>query len=181
MAYTIAIQGIAGSYSDSAVDTMLGEPTERVPFKDFASTLGAVASGEVDLAVVPTYNSIIGEVGGVNGLIEELGLRKVKISTVRIDHVLVGPPGSNFEGLSEIISHREALRQCDRFLKGHPQLLALEDHDTASAVRRTVEAGKRNRAAIGSRKAAAIYGGEILIEDVADSPNNTTTFCLVKK
>lgn len=179
--YRTAIQGIEGSYSDSAVSVFLGDAAERISFGDFETTLSAVAAGDADLAVVPTYNSIAGEIGNVNDLIREFGLRKIRLTPMRIEHSLIVVPGSKLEDVSDVVSHPEALRQCTGFLNAHPHLRTIPASDTATAVQQVVEAGDPSKAAIGSRKAAALYGGEVLLDLVADHRGNTTTFCLVKK
>lgn len=176
----VSIQGIRGSYSDTAA-SLFGLGDERISFESFAETLEAVARGSADLAVVPTFNSIIGRVGEVNELIDGFELRKVRVAALEIRHALIGPEGSRLEDLRRVSSHREALRQCSLFFDANPGLAIEEDADTATAVRRVVESGDRSRAAIGSVSAAEIYGGIVLLDSVANRNKNVTTFCLVKK
>ena len=52
--------------------------------------------------------------------------------------------------------------------------------DTASSIRRIVEENILENAAIGSRRAAEIYGGKILKENIADDLDNWTTFYILE-
>jgi prephenate dehydratase len=51
--------------------------------------------------------------------------------------------------------------------------------DTAGSVREIVQAADRKRAAIASKRAAQIYGGQILRENLEDDPENYTRFVLL--
>jgi prephenate dehydratase len=51
--------------------------------------------------------------------------------------------------------------------------------DTAGSVREIVQAEDRKRAAIASKRAAQIYGGQILRENLEDDPENYTRFVLL--
>lgn len=181
MLTTVAIQGIEGSYSDIAAESLFGLEAERLACESFSETLSAVSQGKADLAVIPTHNSIIGTIGGIDELVERYSLRKVRVAALEIRHVLIGQNGSEVELLKSVSSHKEALRQCAGFLSGNPNIEAKEDTDTASAVRRVLDSGDPTAAAIGSRRAAEIYGGTVLLDRVADRNSNFTTFCLVKK
>jgi prephenate dehydratase len=179
MVRTAAIQGIPGSYSDSAVDIFLDGGSLRLSFDSFRGALGAVAGNTAEYAVVPVHNSLAGRILEVDELIRELELKKLDLAPMEIRHVLVAPKGSALQDLKTVSSHRVALAQCGRFFKSNPQLRTIEASDTATSVRDVAAAGEGSAAAIGSRRAAELYGGEIILERVADAETNITTFCLV--
>lgn len=179
MLKTAAIQGIAGSYSDAAVDIFLSAGTPRVSFHDFQGALGSVADGTSDVAVVPVHNSLAGRLSDVDSLIREMNLKKLDLAPLEIRHVLVAPKGGDLDSLRTVASHRVALAQCGKFFRSHPHLKQELASDTATSIRSVAAAGDTSAAAIGSRMAAEIYGGEIILERVADTETNITTFCLV--
>jgi prephenate dehydratase len=65
------------------------------------------------------------------------------------------------------------------FLSKHQKLQQIIGADTASSIRRIVEENNAENAAIGSRRAAEIYGAKILKENIADDLENWTTFYLL--
>jgi prephenate dehydratase len=88
--------------------------------------------------------------------------------------MLVGVSGATLEEIAVVRSHPVALEQCGVFLRAHPAMRAEVVDDTAGAVRRMVETGDPQGAAIGSALAARRYGGVILARDVHDDPTNVT-------
>jgi prephenate dehydratase len=85
-----------------------------------------------------------------------------------------------FEEIKSVESHPMALAQCSRFFADNPQLVRVEADDTAGSVAAVIASGDRTRAAIGSRRAAGIYGGSIIRENLEDQAENYTRFVLLK-
>jgi len=179
MVTKVAIQGIPGSYSDAAVDIFLDPGAERVCFDSFSAALGAVAEGTADCAVIPVHNSLAGRISEVSRLVNSYGLKKRDLAPLPVQHVLAAAPGTRLDDVQEVISHEVALLQCAKFLNSKPGLATRKAPDTATSVRDVVTSGNRAAAAIGSRRAAEIYGAEVILEKVADAETNITTFCLV--
>ncbi|MGH9881241.1 MAG: prephenate dehydratase domain-containing protein, partial [Pyrinomonadaceae bacterium] len=69
--------------------------------------------------------------------------------------------------------------QCQRFFAEHPQINRIETDDTAGSVARIIELGDYKRAAIAGKRAAELYGGSILKENLEDHPENYTRFLLL--
>ncbi|HUR99792.1 MAG TPA: prephenate dehydratase domain-containing protein [Pyrinomonadaceae bacterium] len=175
----VAIQGIKGSYSDEAVQQMFGAGVSVVECRDFAATFAAVDLGSADNAVVPVENKIVGPIAATADLLRAKRYRILKRLPLKIRHVLAGTPGAKFEDLVSVRSHIEALKQCDKFLASNPRLEKAVGSDTASSVRRIVEEKDPAAAAIGSRRAAELYGAEIIRENIADDIDNWTIFYLI--
>ena len=76
-------------------------------------------------------------------------------------------------------SHPVALAQCTHFFEEHPEIKRVVAEDTGGSVREVVRAGDPTRAAIASRRAAKIYGGDILKMHLEDHPENYTRFLLL--
>jgi prephenate dehydratase len=176
----VAIQGINGSYSESAARQLVND-CELVPCMSFALAVAAVEAGAAKWAVLPLRNKLVGDIAAVHKLLEASSLRSLKEQTLKIEHVLAGGSGASVPDLTEVVSHPEALKQCRRFLGENPQLSVFVGDDTASSLRDVVSVGMRHRAAIASKRAAAIYDASILLEQIADDVDNWTVFGLYSR
>jgi prephenate dehydratase len=78
-----------------------------------------------------------------------------------------------------VLSHPVALAQCQRFFAANHGLEPVVTDDTAGSVKLIMEGESREVAAIASAAAAALYGGEILVSNVEDNPENFTRFLLL--
>ena len=175
----VAIQGIKGSYSEEAVLEIFGAAVSILECTDFDTTFAAVASGKADNAVIPVENKIVGSITQTIDLLKDEQYRILEKLPLKVRHVLAGTPAARFDSLISVRSHVEALKQCRRFLDANPQLQQIVGSDTASSVRKIVEANDPTKAAIGSRRAADLYGAEILHESIADDIDNWTIFYLI--
>lgn len=176
---SVAIQGIAGSYSEEAAGRLFGCGVQMRECASFLLTLSSLHSGEADVAVLPVRNKIIGEISDVAVLLGSGNYRVIDRLTLEIAHVLIGQPHSEMSSLGTVASHPAAIRQCSNFLRSNPKLTVTYGQDTASCVRETIAGSDAGASAIGSRRAAAIYGGKIIREDVADERGNWTDFVAV--
>jgi len=176
----VAIQGTKGSYSEEAAQKLFsGKKTCVLECLNFEQTFDAVVSKRANYAVVPFKNKIVGEIETPHILFKQTNLRILEELPLEIRHVLVGTKDANFENLKSVRSHAEALKQCCMFLSKHQKLQQIIGADTASSIRRIVEENNAENAAIGSRRAAEIYGAKILKENIADDLENWTTFYLL--
>ena len=175
----VAIQGISGSYSEEAAMRLAGAEASIVECFDFDQTFGALQSGKADQAVVPVENSIVGEIKQPIDLLRDGGFRVLDKLPIRVQHVLTGTQDAEIDKLVSVRSHAEALRQCQRYLEASPHLTQVVGADTASSIRRIVHEANPVNAAIGSRRAAELYGAQILAENIADDTDNWTTFYLI--
>jgi len=175
----VAIQGIEGSYSEEAVREIFGAEALVLECEDFETTFGAVVSGDADNAVVPIENKIVGPIAQAVDLLRSDAYHVLDRLALKVRHVLAGAPGAGFEDLVSVRSHVEALKQCRKFLDANPRLTRLIGTDTASSIKTVVEQKDLSCAAIGSRRAAELYGAEILQENIADDIDNWTIFYLI--
>jgi len=112
-------------------------------------------------------------------LLKQSGARIIDKLPLDIHHILAGTPDAEFETLKSVRSHVEALKQCAQFFVQHPHLVQVIGADTAGSVRRIVEEDDPTHGAIGSRRAAEIYGAKIVCENIADDVDNWTKFYLI--
>lgn len=180
MKTTVAIQGIRGSYSEEAARKFFGARALIVECPSFDETFRAVVTGRTRYAVVPLKNKIVGEIASAAEVLSRTDLKISDELPLEVRHVLVGTTEAEFETVKTVRSHVEALKQCRRFFSENKSLRQIIGADTASSVRRIIEERHAENAAIGSRRAAEIYGAKVLCEAVADDAENWTTFYLLE-
>jgi len=175
----IAFQGEHGAFSEEAAIKLLGPEIELVPCPTFAALFSGIAVALADYALLPVENSLVGAIQPALDLFLESSLVTAGEVVIQIRQQLIGCPGAMFEEIEAVESHPAALGQCKRFFAAYPQILPVETEDTAGSVARVIARGDRKRAAIAGRRAAAIYGGSILSENVEDDMENYTRFLLL--
>jgi prephenate dehydratase len=175
----VAYQGEPGSYSEQASASLLPD-AERRPLVSIRRVFEAVEVGQVDLGLVPMDNSQAGSINETYDLFLRHGLHLVGEVVHPVDHCLLGLRGVPLDELTEVISHPQALAQCEEFLSSL-RGTARADYDTAGAAKRIVDEDLRTTAAIASRRAADLYGLEVLAERIQTYPDNTTRFGAISK
>ena len=175
----VAFQGERGAFSEEAAVKLLGGEVRLVPLPTFEAAFGAIAKGTADYILAPIENSLAGPVHRSFDLLVESALTIVGEVIIRIEHNLIGAPGGRLEEVAIVESHPVALAQCEEFFSARPFLKRIATGDTAGSVREIVQAGDRTRAAIASKRAAEVYGGQILREYLEDDPENYTRFLLL--
>lgn len=177
----VAFQGEKGAYSEDACVKYFGADVRTRPYPDFHSVFAAVEKDEVAYAVVPVENSIEGSVTQVNDLLLDHDLTIVGEVIVPVKHCLMAVDGATVESVKEVLSHPQALGQCRKFLQNHPEWRTVASYDTAGSARGVAECGRKDLAAIASRRAAEVYGLRVLKEDIQSEDANFTRFFVLEK
>ena len=175
----VAFQGEPGAFSEAAAVQLLGEKITTVPRATFDSAFDAIREGAADALLAPVENTLAGSVVRVYDLLLESDLTMVAETILQIEHQLIGCPGAALADLRCVSSHPVALAQCEKFFLAHPNLKRVPTEDTAGSVREVIGRGDTSFAGIAARRAASIYGGTILAENIHDNPENFTRFVLL--
>ena len=175
----VAFQGEPGAFSEAAAIQLLGDSITTIPRPTFDSAFAAIADGAADVLLAPVENTLAGSVVRVYDLLLESDLTMVAETILHIEHQLIGCPGATLAGLRSVSSHPVALAQCEKFFLAHSNLKRVPAEDTAGSVREVISRGDKSFAGIAARRAAAIYGGIILAENIHDNPENFTRFVLL--
>ena len=175
----VAIQGERGSYSEEAAARLLKKKPDIYCCEHFHEIFAATASGQTRYCAVPVENSLAGSIHKNYDLFSQHQLHIVREVNLRIEHNLIGAPGSTLKDIKTVMSHPVALDQCGRFFKEFPGLLKQSSYDTSGSVKRIVEEGWSDCAAIAGRRAAEHYGGKILMSAIEDNSENFTRFLLL--
>lgn len=175
----VAFQGEPGAYSEQAVFDYFGTVETR-PCESFDVVFESVVSAACDYGLIPIENSLAGSIHLNYDLLLRHDLYIVGEYPMRVQHCLIALPGVRKEDIKRAISHPQALGQCASYLRGlgiKPESV----YDTAGSVKMLKESGARDTAAIASRRAAGIYGMQILEEGVEDNPENYTRFLAISR
>ena len=170
----IAFQGEAGAYSEEGA-RQLFPGSEHRPYATIRKVFEAVEVGRVDFGLVPIDNSQAGSINETYDLFLKHGLHLVGETIVRVDHCLLALPGESADDLREVISHPQAIAQSEEFLTAL-DVKVRPEYDTAGAAKRIVEEKLTGTGAIASRRAAELYGLEILAEHIQTYSFNYTRF-----
>jgi len=174
----VAFQGEPGAFSQEAIFRWLGEGTECVPSETFRDAFAAVSEGRAASALMPVENSTTGSIHPVYDLLLEFPLTIQAEVILPVRHVLMAPKGTGLRDIREVCSHPQALKQCSRWIASHGWT-PVTVSDTAGAARSLRDDPTPGRAAIASRAAAALYGLDIVTQDVQDVIHNYTRFLLL--
>ncbi len=175
----VAFSGTEGAFAHIATCKIFPSAT-KVAYKDFASAYNAVTAGECDAAVIPIENSSNGEVTQASDLMFSGSLYINSVTELAITQDLLGVKGSKISDIKEVISHPQALGQCEEYIKEHG-FLSHEYTNTALAARYVSERGDKSVAAIASAEAAEIFGLDVLERNINSSRNNTTRFAVFSR
>ena len=173
----VVYAGEPGAFAEDAVLVAFGD-VERRSVGSFRAVFEAVASGEAAAGVVPIENVIHGTVRENYDLLIEHEVSIAGEVVVPVRLCLAALPGQRLEDIERVYSHIQALGQAEGFLRARPWQL-LSTYNTAGAGKAIVEAGERGAAAVLSPRAAALFGLEILAEDIGDLPDNRTRFLVL--
>jgi len=175
----IAYQGEPGANSDAACIEVFPQ-LETLPCPTFEDAFEAVTAGRADLAMIPVENSIAGRVADIHRLLPDSGLHIVAEHFLPIHFQLVALPGTAIEEITVVRSHVHALGQCRNIIRERGWSGQVAD-DTAGAAREVAERGDRHVAALAPRRAAELYGLDVLATDVEDEHHNTTRFVVLSR
>ncbi|MFN8413814.1 MAG: prephenate dehydratase [Anaerolineales bacterium] len=175
----IAFQGEAGAYSEQAVFNYFGQ-VDTLPCESFDAVFDAVNSGKCDAALIPIENSLAGSIHQNYDLLLRNNLHINGEYPLRVRHCLIANHGVKISEIQKAISHPQALGQCAGYLRNH-NIKPEQVYDTAGSVKMLKESGARDTAAIASRRAAELYGMEILEEGIEDNQENYTRFLEISK
>jgi len=139
-----------------------------------------VADQSIDFALVPVENSQAGSILETYDLLLEYRALVVGEIALQVDHCLLALPDAERSDLKTVLSHPQALAQCEAFIV-REHLEPVPVYDTAGAARQVREEGHKHQAAIAGRRAAELYDLNIVAERIQTVQENLTRFFLISR
>ena len=175
----VVYQGEPGCYSEEAAVNFFGQEVDSHGLAWFTDVFAALERGEADYAVLPVENSSTGSIRQVYDLLAQYNYYVVGECQVKVEHCLMALPGVGLEEIRTVYSHEQGLMQCEKYLDAHRGWRRVPTLDTAGSAKQVAETGDRAAAAICSRRAAQIYGLNILAQGINYNSMNHTRFVVV--
>lgn len=173
----VAFQGERGANSEDAIIANFGA-APVLPCRTLADVFAAVESGTARAGLVPVENSMAGSITETYDLLRASPLTIAGEVLHPVVHCLVALPGQAIAQIGQVWSHPQALAQCDVFLREHG-LEPVAQVDTAGSARLLRDGRITGKAAISTRRAAELYGLEVLAEGIETSRDNVTRFYVI--
>jgi prephenate dehydratase len=175
----LAFLGPAGTFSEEAA-LKYDSGAQAVPMASITAAFSAVDSGMADEAIVPIENSLEGSVPETLDLLvhspRPLSIKRELI--LPIDHLLLTRPGTQADAVKTVFAHPQSLGQCRGFVERcFPKATVEAALSNSAAVEEMM--AHENSAAIGTRRAAEIYGAEVLAKGIQDRNPNLTRFVIL--
>ncbi len=182
-ALTVAYQGEPGAFSEEAVHAFFGDLIDAQPVPAWRSVFEAVRDGTATAGVVAIESSLAGSIRETYDLLSEFyddGIRIVGETSVPVRLALVALPGQSIDEIQRVYSHAQALAQADEFLRARDWQV-MTTYNTAGALRMIAENSERGAAAIASPRVAALYGLEVLADNIQTGDENRTRFAILAR
>jgi prephenate dehydratase len=198
----VAYLGPPGTFGEEAALLHVGQDASKqlIPYPSITAVASAVKTGLAPEGVVPIENALEGSVNETLDLLirESPAIAISSELVLPIVQCLIVVPGTRLEQIAVVYSHPQALPQCRRFLDEkfglnteHPRVRLEASLSTAKAVQDLMQAPEHRppappgatgaSAAIAPRRAAQLYGAQILAEGIQDSANNVTRFIVLAR
>lgn len=175
----VGFQGVCGSFSEQALFEYFGDNVEAVNVEEFEDVFINLKENKFEYGVVPIENSSTGAITEVYDLLNKYDLYIVGECYVKVDQNLMAKKETSIDDIEEVYSHPQGFKQSRVFLNKHPEWKLIPYYNTAKSAEFVNECSRKNVAAIGSRKAAEIYGLKILNANINSVKTNTTRFIIV--
>ncbi len=181
----IAYLGPNASFSEMAKDLFCNKYQIKAyptPMTTIKQVIEFVQNTPETLGVLPVENSIEGTVRESLDNLMSCRNPNIKILSeivMPIRHCLLSRT-TEFYSITGVISHPQALAQCQEFIHNElPRNLNIIEATSTAEAARSLANYNLTYAAIGSEKTAEVYNLNILKENINDDKSNRTSFILI--
>ena len=174
----IYFQGTFGAYSHLAALSIFKD-AEIIPCKTFDECFLKALKDDNSKIIIPESNRITGNIG-IEYLIFKYRLNIYSEYFQKIEHNLLGLPGTKITDIKDVYSHGQALSQCSKFIKSN-SLIEHVRADTAGSAEMVSKTKDKTKAAIASSLSAKTYNLEIIKKNIENEKGNLTRFLIMGK
>lgn len=179
----VSYLGPEGTYTQEAAQFFFTDGEVLIPRETVGLSIEDLLSGRSDYAVIPQENTVGGPVANyLDALISAEGVYVVGEVVIPISQTLMGVPGAALDGIRTVCSHAQGLVQSAQWREEHLSGAAvMEMPSTAAAASYVAEQRNQSIAAVAAPGAAALYGLEVLAENVQITDANKTRFYVLSR
>ena len=177
---SIVCQGVDGAYSGEAARVLFPSSTPSF-VESFEDVFMAIKDSKAEFGILPIENSTAGSVSAVYDLLRKYGFYIVSAHKLRISHCLLATKGTNFADIRTVVSHPQAIMQCSKLFSQSEDITPQYCQNTAVAARMVADRNEKSFAAIASKRAAQLYGLDIIKENAQDEMENYTRFICISR
>ena len=174
----IYFQGTFGAYSHLAA-LSIDPNAEIIPCKTFDECFLKASKDSNSKIIIPESNRITGNIG-IEYLIFKYRLNIYSEYFQKIEHNLLGIPGTQMSEIKDVYSHGQALSQCSKFIKSN-NLVEHVRADTAGSAEMISKSKDKTKTAIASSLSAETYNLEIIKKNIENEKGNQTRFLIMGK
>ena len=182
-AVRVSYLGPVGTYTEEAAQFFFRDGEALEPRATVDDAIADVLSGEADYAVIPQENTVGGAV--VNYVDALIAAERVYVAgevVLPISQTLMGVPGAKLTDIKVVCSHAQGLTQSAAWRSEYlPDASTEEMASTAAAASYVAETGDVSIAAVAAPGAAALYGLDVLAQDVQITDANKTRFYVLSR
>ena len=174
----ILYQGIPGAYSHLVAKELYPD-AEIISCKTFDECFVKAEEDKNSRIIIPESNRITGNIG-IEYLIFKHRLNIYAEHFYKVEHNLLGMPGTKLKDIKNVYSHAQALSQCSDFIKKN-NINENVRADTAGSAALISNNKNKNDAAIASKLSAEIYKLDVIASNIENEKGNVTRFLIMGK
>ena len=174
----IYFQGTFGAYSHLAA-LSVNPDAKILPCKTFDECFNKAITEPNCTIIIPESNRITGNIG-IEYLIFKHRLNIYMEHFQKIEHNLLGLPGTKLSDIKEVYSHAQGLSQCSKFINDN-KIVEHIRADTAGSAEMISKTKDITKGAIASSLSAEIYGLQVIKKNIENEIGNLTRFLVMGK
>lgn len=174
----IAYQGIPGCYSQQALHTFFPNMVKTISKLSFNEVFSSLTDQSSDAGLIPIENCLGGSILENYDLFAKYDIIIRAEFCLKIKHCLLANKETNLENIKKVVSHPQALSQCQNSCE-MLGLIRETLYDTAGSAKFIKDNKLLDVAAIASINAAEYYDLQVLEEEFGDNKNCFTRFLLI--
>lgn len=169
----VAYLGPAGSWTHQACRDLFPS-AEQVPLSR-DELVSAYQTGRVEYACLPVTTSLVGVTPYLDYVLAIRGVTVVAEYPKMLGYSLLVRPGTELGDVSEVYAHPVAFEEVMPWLERElPSAKRVDAVTGGAAARMVAESAGGDKASLGPKAGAAIYGLEALVDGIEEGPHNVT-------
>lgn len=178
----LACFGALGSFTHQALEEYFGN-CQYVSnyFNTFEEVIASIDKNLADYGILPIENSSTGGITEVYDLLGKYNCHIVGEKYLKIEQNLLACKGATLDSIKKVYSHPQGLMQSKEFFKDYPNIETIPYFSTSKSAEVVAHNQDLTLAAVAGKKAATLYGLEVLAKNINYNSKNSTRFVVIAK